>query len=303
MNSFLKTRKSTVDSISVSTGGKDLIVRLLRNKLVLICLILLIALVMAAILAPLIAPFDPNEQYLSGALQSPSWTHLMGTDEMGRDIFSRVLFGARISLPIAGAVVAISFIVGLAIGSIAGYVGGWTDGLLSRIIDVFISFPGIIMSLVLIGFMGPGFVNMIVALSITSWAGYARLMRGQVLSVKNNDYVSSSKLIGESKFRIMFKHIIPNSIAPVIVLATIDMGHVILASASLSYLGLGIPADIPEWGSMINAGQDYIRTAPWVIIGPGLAITFTVMIFCLLGDGLRDVMDPKSDEEGVIGAS
>ncbi|MDW5563454.1 MAG: ABC transporter permease [Methanomassiliicoccus sp.] len=297
---LFEQRKKLIDDLVGIVPGREIWSKIKGNRMILFCLLLLGTITLLAVFAPFISPYDPAEQNLTNRLQSPSMSHLMGTDYLGRDIFSRVLYGAQTSLFIAGAVVAVSLTFGVAAGSLAGYFGGWTDGAISRVIDVLISFPGIILSLALIGVMGAGVFNLILALSIVHWASYARLTRGQVLTVKNNDYIASSKLVGSSRMRIMIKHILPNSIAPVIVLATIDMGHVILAAASLSFLGLGIPAYIPEWGSMISLGKEYIRSAPYVILGPGLAITLVVVLFSLLGDSLRDVLDPKK-EEGELG--
>lgn len=297
---FIESRKRIIDSLLRSNTEHELMHKVMGSKVIMGCLVLLGGVALMALFAPYIAPFDPFQQSLPNRLQSPSWTHLMGTDYLGRDIFSRVLFGAQTSLTIAGAVVGVSLAFGMAAGAVAGYLGGITDAVISRVVDVLISFPGIILSLALIGVLGTGMFNMVVALSIVHWASYARLTRGQVLAVKNNDYITSSKLVGASRFRVVLKHILPNSIAPVVVLATLDMGHVILAAASLSFLGLGMPAHIPEWGAMVSAGKEYIRSAPFVIMGPGIAITVVVMLFSLLGDALRDVLDPKK-EESILG--
>jgi peptide/nickel transport system permease protein len=255
-----------------------------------------------ALTAPLIAPYDPNVIELKVSLQSPSAHHLLGTDHLGRDVFSRLLFGAATSFSIAFSVVSFALIMGTALGGAAGYFGGVCDDIISRIIDIFLSFPSMIFALAIVGAMGSSVLNLILALALVHWASYARLMRGQVLSVKNNDYVSSARVIGASDKRILIKHILPNALAPVIVLATLDMGHVILSAAALSFLGLGIPPSIPEWGSMLNAGKEFMRTAPYLTLFPGMAITLTVVLFSLLGDGFREVLDPESEVSGLVAA-
>lgn len=267
------------------------------HRTVFIPLILLGLIAACAICAPLIAPYDPGATDLKNVVSLPSSEHLLGTDYLGRDVLSRLVYGARTSLFIALTTIAVSCIAGIVIGCVAGYRGGVVDLVLSRGIDVFIAFPGIIFALVLLGFLGPGIFNLILALSLTQWAGYARLIRGEVLSTKNEDYVLSARTVGLSDRIIMFRHILPNVVAPVLILATIDVGHVILSTATLSFFGLGVPADVPEWGSMINAGKNFMRTAPLLTIIPGLTITAVVVLFNVLGEGLRDVLDPHDGAE------
>lgn len=273
--------------------------KVLENKMVSICLILLGIVLLLAILAPIIAPYDPNAINLKNSLHPPSTAYPLGTDHLGRDVLSRLLYGATTSFVIAFSVVGLSLVLGLLLGGAAGYYGGWLDETISRLMDLFLSFPGIIFALAIVGALGSGVLNLIIALFLVNWASYARLMRGQVLSTKNNDYISSARVIGASDRRILFRHILPNSLAPVVVLATMDIGHVILAAAALSFLGLGIPPSIPEWGSMLNAGKEFMRTAPYLTIFPGIAITFTVILFSLLGDGFRDILDPNKEETGL----
>ena len=255
-----------------------------------------------ALIAPWIAPYDPNDIDLKESLQSPSTDHLLGTDHLGRDILSRLLYGATTSFSIAISVVIFALAMGIALGGIAGYFGGIPDDIISRVIDLFLSFPSMIFALAIVGALGSSVLNLILALSLVHWASYARLMRGQVLSIKSNDYVSSARVMGASDRRILVKHILPNALAPVIVLATLDMGHVILSAAALSFLGLGIPPSIPEWGSMLNAGKEFMRTAPYLTLFPGMAITLTVILFSLLGDGFREVLDPESEVSGLVAA-
>jgi peptide/nickel transport system permease protein len=273
--------------------------KVLENKIVSICLILLGIVLILAILAPVIAPNDPNAIDLKNSLHPPSTAYPLGTDHLGRDVFSRLLYGATTSFVIAFSVVGLSLVLGLLLGGAAGYYGRWLDEIISRLMDLFLSFPGIIFALAIVGALGSGVLNLIIALSLVNWASYARLMRGQVLSIKNNDYISSARIIGASDRRILFRHILPNSLAPVVVLATMDIGHVILAAAALSFLGLGIPPSTPEWGSMLNAGKEFMRTAPCLTIFPGIAITFSVILFSLLGDGFRDILDPNKEETGL----
>ena len=283
----------------VGRDQQDSYQKVLENKIVSICLILLGIVLILAILAPVIAPNDPNAIDLKNSLHPPSTAYPLGTDHLGRDVFSRLLYGATTSFVIAFSVVGLSLVLGLLLGGAAGYYGRWLDEIISRLMDLFLSFPGIIFALAIVGALGSGVLNLIIALSLVNWASYARLMRGQVLSIKNNDYISSARIIGASDRRILFRHILPNSLAPMVVLATMDIGHVILAAAALSFLGLGIPPSIPEWGSMLNAGKEFMRTAPCLTIFPGIAITFSVILFSLLGDGFRDILDPNKEETGL----
>lgn len=276
--------------------------RVMANRMVAVCLVLLAILVILALLAPWIAPYDPNDINLRSSLASPSSEHWLGTDHLGRDIFSRLLYGTATSFSIAISVVTFALVMGILFGGIAGYFGGLADDIISRVIDLFLSFPSMIFALAIVGALGSSVPNLILALALVNWASYARLMRGQVLSIKSNDYVSSARVIGASDARILVRHILPNAISPVIVLATLDMGHVILSAAALSFLGLGIPPSIPEWGSMLNAGKEFMRTAPNLTIFPGMAITFTVILFSLLGDGFREVLDPESEVSGLVAA-
>ncbi|WP_233564725.1 ABC transporter permease [Methanohalophilus sp. RSK] len=258
-----------------------------------ISILLLALLVVVAISYPLLALSDPNAIDLTNKNLAPSAEHPLGTDYLGRDILNRLAAGTTTSLSIAAGVSAISLFVGVLIGCISGYYGGIIDETLSRIIDIFLSFPGIVFALAIMGFLGGGVINLILALSVVHWAKYARLMRGQVLSIKENEYVLSAKIIGAGDFHIMRKHLIPNSVATVIILATIDIGHVLLSIAALNFLGIGLPADIPEWGAMLSAGKEFMRTSPYQTIFPGMAITMVVIIFSIIGEGLRDIFDPN----------
>lgn len=263
------------------------------NRLNLIGLAFVSLVVFAALLAPELAPYGPAEQDLFNRLQPPSADHPMGTDQLGRDIFSRLLFGARISLRVAFLVVAVTLTIGTGVGVVAGYVGGWVDEALMRTVDVLLAFPGILLALVIAGILGPSLTNIMIALSVVGWTQYARIIRGSVLSVKEEEYIKSAQLMGVSNVRIITRHVVPNVVTPVIVLATMDMAYVILGTAGLSFLGLGAQPPTPEWGTMLASGRNFVDTAWWVVNFPGLAIMITVLGFNLLGDGLRDVLDPR----------
>lgn len=264
-----------------------------ENRLNLIGLFFVSLVVLSAVFAPAIAPEGPNEQDLFNRLEPPSAEHPMGTDDLGRDILSRLLYGARISLRIAVVVVAITLVIGTAVGVVAGYAGGWVDEGLMRLVDILLAFPGILLALVIAGILGPSLTNIMIALAVVGWTQYARIIRGSVLSVKEEEFVKSAQLMGVSRTRIVLRHIIPNVVTPVIVLATMDMAYVILGTAGLSFLGLGAQPPTPEWGTMLSQGRNYVDTAWWVVNFPGLAIMITVLGFNLLGDGLRDVLDPR----------
>lgn len=275
--------------------GSELVKKVSKRKDMLFALAALLLFIGLAILAPLISPYEPNAIDLKNKNLSPSGEHILGTDYLGRDLLSRILIGAQTSLSISFGVVLISLLFGTAVGCAAGFYGGIVDESLSRVIDIFLSFPGVIFALTILGVLGSGIFNLMLALSIVQWAHYARVMRGQVLVLKRQEFVLSSITSGAGDFYILRKHIVPNAIAPVLVLATIDLGHVILSIATLSFLGIGLPADIPEWGAMLSAGKEFMRTAPYQTIFPGLAITFFVVIFSILGDGMRDILDPNHE--------
>lgn len=240
-----------------------------------------------------LAPYSPTEQNLFNRLAAPSLKHPMGTDQLGRDIFSRILYGARISLRIAVTVVTVTLAIGTTVGVVAGYVGGWVDEALMRIVDILLAFPGLLLALVVAGILGPNLNNIMIALAVVGWTQYARVIRGETLSVKENEYVKAAQLMGVSKPRLLVRHVLPNVVTPVIVLATMDLAYVILGTAGLSFLGLGAQPPTPEWGTMLASGRDYVTSAWWIVNFPGLAIMILVLGFNLLGDGLRDVLDPR----------
>ncbi|MCL0059918.1 ABC transporter permease [Dehalococcoidia bacterium] len=264
--------------------------RLKKHRLAMIGAAIILALVLIAVLAPFIAPHDPIEQNLEHRLLSPNTEYLLGTDNLGRCILSRLIHGASVSLQIGVMVVGIAAFVGVTLGLIAGYRGGLTDELIMRIVDILLAFPGIILALAIAGILGPSLYNVMLALAVIGWTSYARVVRGAVLSVKEKEFVEAARALGTGEARIMFRHILPNVMAPVIVMATLGMAHVILAAAALSFLGLGAQPPTPEWGSMLNDGRAFMRSAPHLTIFPGLAIMVTVLAFNFLGDALRDIL-------------
>ena len=256
-------------------------------------LVIILLFIFIAIFANLIAPYDPLEPDLSAALSQPNTSHLLGTDALGRDTLSRILFGTRTSLEIGLIVVGIACVVGMTLGTIAGYFGGWTNTIIMRIIDALMSFPMILLALVIAALLGSGIKNVIIALSIAMMPGYARVMCGQVLSVKENDYVLAGRSVGAGHLRIMLRHVVPNCIAPLLVMITMMLGGVVLAEAGLSFLGIGITPPTPAWGSMVNDGRQYLLTLPILSFAPGVALMLLVFAFNMVGDGLRDALDPR----------
>jgi len=264
-----------------------------RNKTATLGLAYIAVLIVGALLAPIVSPYNPLNQDLSHRFQPPSFPHILGLDEYGRDIFSRVLFGARISLQVGIEVVSIALLIGILVGTISGYYGGAIDNFLMRLADVFLAFPGLVLALGITSALGPGLQNVVLALVAGTWPVYARVIRSQTLSLKNMDFVKSARAIGARRSRIIFSHVIPNSISSVIILATLGMGGAILSEAGLSFLGLGVPPPAPSWGSMVSSGQSYLLQAPHLVLAAGLAIIIAVLSFNLVGDGLRDALDPK----------
>lgn len=267
--------------------------RLLRRKSAVLGLVIVVVLVFVAILAPLIAPFDPAQQAYAYVRKPPSLRNWFGTDESGRDLFSRVIFGARASL-LAGVVsVAIAVSIGVPVGMLAGYRGGLTDALISRITDAMLAIPFLILAIALAAFLGPSLTNAMIAIGVTATPIFVRLTRGQVLVVKTEDYVEAARAVGNGPFRIAFRHMLPNIAPALLVQASLTIAAAIIAEASLSFLGLGQQPPAPSWGSMLNTAQRFLTNAPWMAIWPGLAIFLAVLSFNLLGDGLRDALDPK----------
>ncbi|ELK48082.1 UNVERIFIED_CONTAM: ABC transporter permease subunit [Halobacillus marinus] len=255
--------------------------------------IFLLFLFLIAILGPYIAPYEPNEPDYNQLLSSPSMDHLAGTDDFGRDIFSRILHGARISLAVGLSSVLIGAVVGTALGIISGYFGKWIDNAIMRIMDVLLAFPGMLLAIGIIAILGPGLFNVVMAVAIFSVPVFARIIRSTTLSIKSTLYVEATQSIGASSWRIIWKHIFPGTVSTLIVYFTMRIGSAILIAAGLSFLGLGADPSTPEWGAMLSDGRNYLNDAPHVTFFPGLAIFLTVLAFNLLGDGLRDALDPK----------
>jgi peptide/nickel transport system permease protein len=249
--------------------------------------------IIAALAGPVLWPYDASAQELAQRLQAPSLAHPLGLDELGRDILARLLQGARISLIVGLAVVSVSSTVGMLFGSIAGYFGGRVDDVISRVIDILMAFPGILLAIALVAVLGPSLVNVVLALSIIGWVGYARLVRGQALRAREFEFVHAARASGASAARIVIRHILPTAIPAVVIQATLGMAGAIIAEAALSFLGLGVQPPTPSWGTMLDAGRAHLFDAPHLTIFPGLAIALLVLGFNFLGDGLRDRVDPK----------
>jgi peptide/nickel transport system permease protein len=266
-----------------------------RSPLGVIGAVLVSVFILFAIFAPWIAPQDPAHIDLSIRLSPPSAAHWCGTDELGRDILSRLIYGSRISMLVGSCVVAMSLFLGLIFGAIAGYYGGLLDRLLNIIVmNAFLAFPGILLAIAFVAFRGPGIFNLILALSLAGWVGYARLVRGQVLAAKEREFVEAARALGASDLRVIVRHILPNIIQPVIVQAAIGMAGAILAEATMSFLGLGVPPPTASWGAMLNDGRSHIFDAPHLVIFPALAVMLAVLSFNFIGDALRDYLDPRS---------
>ncbi len=267
-----------------------------RSRIAMVGLVIVIVMSTLALLADVIAPFDPVEPHYTDRLVPPNGTFILGTDELGRDIFSRLIYGARISLVIGLVAQSVSVTIGIVLGMLAGWYGGWVDDLISRLIEIVWSIPGLMFLIVVVTIFEPSPLTIFAALGGIAWPGQARLMRGQVLVVREMEYVTAAQAMGASTLRILFQHILPNAIAPMIVVATLGVAGAILTESTLSFLGLGIQIPNPSWGTMIDIGRNYTTNAWWYAIFPGLAIMITVLGFNFIGDGLRDALDPTQYE-------
>lgn len=257
----------------------------------------ILLLMIIAIIGPSIAPYDPYEPDYDAMLQGPSKDHLAGTDEYGRDIFSRILVGARISLSVSFLSVLLGAIAGTILGLVSGFYGGWLDKLIMRSSDVMFAFPDLLLAIAIVAILGPGLTNVVIAVSVFSIPSFARLVRGSTLEAKETVFVEAAKSMGASSFRMMFKHILPETFGSLIVFISMRIGGAILAASSLSFLGLGASPETPDWGAMLSLGRDYLGTSTHVVLMPGIAIFLTVLAFNIVGDGLRDVLDPKTKNE------
>jgi peptide/nickel transport system permease protein len=273
--------------------------RLVRRRTALFGLLVVLVVMLAAAAAPLVAPFDPLEQDIGQRLREPGWqdaqgrVHALGTDHLGRDILSRIIFGSRIALLVGLAAVVISGVLGMVIGLVAGYFGGRLDDFLMRLADVQLAFPFILLAIAVIGVLGPSLRNIIIVIGVSSWVVYARVVRGEVLSIREREYVYAAVALGSRHWRVLATHVLPNTFTPWLVVATLDMARVIVIESALSFLGLGVQPPTPTWGGMLADGRVYLSTAWWLATFPGLAILITVLGINLFGDGLRDTLDPR----------
>ncbi|MFI6017489.1 ABC transporter permease [Streptomyces sp. NPDC051287] len=283
------------------TGARSAVLRaLLRNKLAVAALVVLALLLVAALSAPLIAPYDPNTQNLLLRLRPPAWqhggsaAHLLGTDQLGRDMLSRVVYGARVSLLVGAGAALLAGVIGTVVGLSAGYLGGWVDRTLMRLADVQLAFPALLLALAVVGFLGSGLWMVILVLGFTGWVSYARVVRSEVLSLRSRDFITEARAIGVTDITIMRRHLLPNVMAPLATIGTLHVAAAIVAEASLSYLGLGVPKETVTWGAMLSDGQLYLGTSWWVAVFPGIALMLTSLAINITGDALRDVADPKA---------
>ena len=268
--------------------------RLRRNRMAMAGLIVVLLLFAVSLMAPFLTPYDPSAINAWDVLQAPSWKHWFGTDELGRDVLTRVLFGARISLKVGFVAVGITVLLGALVGLVAGYYGGWVDSLLMRCVDIMLCFPSFFLILAVIAFLNPSIWIIMAVIGLTGWMGVARLVRAEVLAIREMDYIMAARCIGCSDLRIILRHILPNALSPVLVAATLGVAGAILTESALSFLGIGVQPPTPSWGNILTSGKDYIEFAWWLSLFPGLAILVTVLAYNLLGEGIRDALDPRT---------
>jgi peptide/nickel transport system permease protein len=297
-NADIETAGSTAAAaafglVDSTSQWRDIRKRYVRNRLAVVGLVMVFIVIFVAIFAPLLAPYSPTHQDLFNTEAAPSSQHWFGTDVVGRDQFTRVLYGARIALIVGISSILLATFIGVILGSVAGYFGNAWDSLIMRICDIFFAFPLLVGAIVIITVVGQGVLPVIIALAIFGWATIARLLRGSMLSIRESEYVEAARSLGATRRRIVTRHILPNSFAPVLIFAAFSVGSAIIAEAALSYLGVGVKPDVPEWGSMIAAGQGKLDSEWWLSILPSCAVVFTVLAFVFVGDGLRDALDPK----------
>jgi peptide/nickel transport system permease protein len=284
---------ATVATASAASSWREVWRRFAENKLALFGLLLIGVLCLTAAFAPLLAPYDPYDQDLANTLAPPSSEHWLGTDSLGRDQLSRLIYGSRIAVVVGLASIVLATIIGVALGALAGWYGGRVDSIVMRIADVFFAFPLLIGAIVIILVLGRGVTPVVLSLAIFSWATVARLQRSAILSVRESDYVMAARALGAGGWRLVSRHVLPNSFAPVLVYATFSVGVAVVAEASLSFLGVGVKADVPEWGNMISAGRSFVGSNDYLWLFPSLAVVLTVLGFVFAGDGLRDALDPR----------
>lgn len=270
--------------------------RLVKNKLALLGGIVVVILFIVSIFAPVLSPYDPDTVNVKEILTAPGRLHPLGTDELGRDVLSRMIWGSRISLKVGFVAVGIAVLIGIIVGAAAGYYGGWTDSVLMRFVDMMLCFPSFFLILAVIAILEPSIYNIMAVIGLTSWMGVARLVRAEFLRIREMDFVKAARSIGASDVRIIFRHILPNALSPVFVAATLGVAGAILTESALSFLGIGVQPPTPSWGNMLTAGKDNMEIAWWLSVFPGLAILVTVLGYNLLGEGLRDILDPRLKE-------
>ena len=275
------------------SGARSIVLGLIRHRSGLVGAVLVAVIVASGVLAPLLTPFDPDEIQMAEALEPPGWSHPLGTDAFGRDVASRVLFGARFSLQVSVLSRLIAIALGTLLGLVAGYFGGRVDSVVMRLADVTLAYPGLLLLIAVIAAVGPSMAALFIALGVVGWAGVARLVRAQVLSIKEREFVLAIRSLGAPHQRVLVHHVLPNVFTQLMVIFSMGLGAAIMAESSMSFLGLGAQPPTASWGSMISSGLDYLRVAPWLSLAPGFVITLTVLGFNLLGDALRDVLDPK----------
>ena len=276
--------------------NKSLLVKALQNPLSKAGFIIIVLVFVLAMLAPIIAPYDPNDINVKAILLSPTWQHWMGTDGLGRDVLSRMLYGGRISLLVGLVAVGIATAIGIVLGAIAGYYRGWVDTFIMRLVDVMLSIPSFFLILAVIAFLTPSIINVMIVIGLTSWMGVTRLVRAEFLSLSGREFVLASRTLGAKDARLIFTHLLPNSLTPIIVSSVLGVAGAVLMESGLSFLGLGVQAPQASWGNILTDGKDYIQFAWWLSLFPGLAILITVLGYNLLGEGLRDALDPRSNK-------
>ena len=285
--------EALASQIGEAETPRDLALRMMRqNRLAAVSALVIVLFVLAAILAPLLAPYDPNEMNLDEQLMAPCAEHLLGTDDGGRDVLSRLLYGSRVSLAVGVIPTLVSMLIGAVLGAVAGFFGGWLDTIIMRLADVLLAFPSILLVMVIMYSLGDGLVNVFLALSILNWAGVARVTRAETLRLKHTEYVEAARVIGVRETTMVWRHVLPNCLPTLIVLFTLAVPSSILAESGLSFLGLGIQPPDASWGQMVNAGRQFLYYAPWISLAPSVCIMLIVLSFNFLGDGLRDVLDP-----------
>jgi len=294
----LNIKKHLNSAFKPRSGSKSVLSAILKHKIALVGVVIIISLLCMALFAPFLAPHDPNAQDLYHVLEGPSWKHLLGTDDVGRDLLSRVIFGARISLIIGIVSTFLSALIGSMLGLISGYKGGMADMIIMRITDTFMCLPVMVMLLVIVAVLGPGVENIIIAISVLTWTSFARIMRAQVLHVRELPFIEAAHAAGASELRVMFKNILPNVMSPIIVAVSITLGRHIMLESIATFLGLGVQPPTPTWGKALRVGYSYLEIVPLYSIAPGLMITLAVLGFNFLGDGLRDALDPRLRGEG-----